>query len=269
MQSIPRRLKLLEKKLLSLPIDSDAMLVSELDGFLAGILVCPDLIMPSEWLPLVWGGNEDAAPIFEHDHEAEQLVGLVMEHYNATALDLQSGRYAPLFEVDTRHDEVLWELWIEGFEAAMQLRPESWISLLDGDEDTRTALTGLILLTRISQGDSGLSEDEIKEMTEKAPDLIGPWIESLNAWRMSRHSAGQPAPPPAPRFGKVGRNDPSRAAPAKNTRSAVASTNRQGLTGRLRYVGINPRVRGAPRRFDESVSGQEQLIQSMMTCRAP
>jgi uncharacterized protein len=207
MQNIPRRLKLLEKKLASLPTDSDAMLVSELDGFLAGLLVCPDLIMPSEWLPLVWGGDEETAPTFENARQAEQLVGLVMEHYNATAQDLQSGRYAPVFEVDTRHDEVLWELWIGGFETAMQLRPESWVTLLDSDEDTRTALTGLILLTRINQGDSGLSEDEVKELTEKAPDLIGPWVEILNAWRVSQHLAGQPAPL-APSFGKVGRNDP-------------------------------------------------------------
>ncbi len=31
------------------------MLVSELDGFLARILVCPDLIRPGKWLPLAWG----------------------------------------------------------------------------------------------------------------------------------------------------------------------------------------------------------------------
>lgn len=207
MQNIPRRLKLLERKLASLPVDSDAMLVSELDGFLAGLLVCPDLIMPSEWLPLVWGGDEETAPTFENARQAEQLVGLVMEHYNATAQDLQSGRYAPVFEVDTRHDEVLWELWIGGFETAMQLRPESWVPLLDSDEDTRTALTGLILLTRVNQGDSSLSEDEVKEVTEKAPDLIGPWVEILNAWRVSQHLAGQPVPP-APSLSKVGRNDP-------------------------------------------------------------
>ena len=207
MQTISRRLKLLEKKLASLPADSDAMLVSELDGFLAGILVCPDLIMPGEWLPLVWGGDEDAEPVFENAHQAEQLVGLVMEHYNATAHDLQSGRYAPVFEVDTRHDDELWELWIEGFEIAMQLRPESWGVLLQSDEDTRTALAGLITLTRINQGDSGLPEDGIKELTEKAPDLIAAWVEILNAWRVSQHLAPQPAPP-APSFGKVGRNDP-------------------------------------------------------------
>jgi uncharacterized protein len=102
---------------------------------------------------------------------------------------------------------VLWELWIEGFEIAMQLRPESWGALLQGDEDTRTALAGLITLARINQGDSGLPEDEIEELTEKAPDLIAAWIEILNAWRVSQQLAPQLATP-APNFGKVGRNDP-------------------------------------------------------------
>lgn len=207
MQNIPRRLTLLEKKLASLPIDSDAMLVSELDGFLAGLLVCPDLIMPSEWLPLVWGGDEETAPIFENARQAEQLAGLVMEHYNATADDLQSGRYAPVFEVDARHDETLWELWIEGFETAMQLRPDSWAAILQGDAKARMALTGLVMLIDIAHAESDLPEPEIQELTEKAPDLIPAWVEILNAWRISQHLASQPRMP-APSFGKVGRNDP-------------------------------------------------------------
>jgi uncharacterized protein len=207
MQNIPRRLKLLEKKLASLPIDSDAMLVSELDGFLAGILVCPDLIMPGEWLPLVWGSDEDEAPVFENARQAEQLVGLVMEHYNATANDLHSGCYAPVFEVDARHDETLWELWIEGFETAMQLRPDSWADILKGDEKARMALTGLVMLIDIAHAESDLAEQEVQELTEKAPDLIPAWIEILNAWRVSQHLASQPVTP-KPTFGKVGRNDP-------------------------------------------------------------
>ena len=31
----------------------DVVLLSELDGFLAGVAVCPELIMPSEWLEAV------------------------------------------------------------------------------------------------------------------------------------------------------------------------------------------------------------------------
>jgi uncharacterized protein len=140
-----------------LPADSDATLVTELDGFVAGLLVCTALIMPSEWLPRVWG-DEDAAPAFENAHQAEQLVSLVMGHYNATAQDLQAGRDAPVFEVDPRHDETLWELWIEGFATTMQLRPDSWAVILQGSADARMVLSGLIMLIDLAHGDSDLAE---------------------------------------------------------------------------------------------------------------
>ena len=45
-----RRLKQPEKELLAL--GEEVMLLEELDGFLAGILVCPQVIPPSEWLPV-------------------------------------------------------------------------------------------------------------------------------------------------------------------------------------------------------------------------
>jgi uncharacterized protein len=209
MPGIPRHLKLLEKQLSGLPDESEPMLISELDGFLAGILVCPDLIMPREWLPMVWGGgDEDAAPVFENTRQVEKLVNLVMEHYNATADDLHRGRYAPVFEVDARHDEILWELWIGGFETALQLCPDSWAAITDGDENSQVALAGLLTLLEISRGDSTLSKTEINDLTDKAPDLIAHWVETLNAWRIGKHRAGLPEAP-APQFGaKVGRNDP-------------------------------------------------------------
>ena len=91
MPGISRRLKMLEKQLAELDGD-EAMLLTELDGFLAGILVCPDLIMPGEWLPIVCGGgNKEAAPVFENTKQAEQLVGLIMERYNAVAATFSAG----------------------------------------------------------------------------------------------------------------------------------------------------------------------------------
>ena len=35
-----------------------SMGLSDLDGFLTGIVVGPELIMPSEWLPVILGGDE-------------------------------------------------------------------------------------------------------------------------------------------------------------------------------------------------------------------
>ena len=134
-------------------------------------------------------------PVFESTTHAEKLIGLVMQHYNATATDLNRGRFAPLFDVDKRHNEVLWELWIDGFERAMRLRPQSWVKIADGDEEARTALAGLITLAEISRDDSSLAEAEIHDLTEEAPDLIPRWVERLNASRISQHLAGQSGMP--------------------------------------------------------------------------
>ena len=40
----------------------DSMGRSDLDGFLTGIVVGPELILPSEWLRVIWGGEE---PVFQ------------------------------------------------------------------------------------------------------------------------------------------------------------------------------------------------------------
>ena len=66
MQALSPRLKQLDDRLAALPDSCDAMMLSELDGYLAGVLVCPEMILPSEWLPGVWGGDEeDVAPVFD------------------------------------------------------------------------------------------------------------------------------------------------------------------------------------------------------------
>lgn len=47
---------LLDRFLLSDGAPDNSIGVSDLDGFLTGIVVGPELILPSEWLPKVWGG---------------------------------------------------------------------------------------------------------------------------------------------------------------------------------------------------------------------
>ena len=57
-----------------------------------------------------------------------RVLGLVMKHYNGVArtLNKRPDCYGPLFAVDERHNDILWELRIVGFEKAVKPRPAAW-----------------------------------------------------------------------------------------------------------------------------------------------
>ena len=48
----------LDDFLMSDDAPEDCMQISELDGFLIGIVVGPELVMPSEWIPCIWQDEE-------------------------------------------------------------------------------------------------------------------------------------------------------------------------------------------------------------------
>ena len=82
----PVDLDALDAFLMSDRAPEGSMDLSDLDGFLTGIVVGPELILPSEWLPVAWGGAE---PAFESVDEAHSVLGTIMGRYNETvrALD--------------------------------------------------------------------------------------------------------------------------------------------------------------------------------------
>jgi uncharacterized protein len=69
------RLEALDSLLLSVA-DEGGMLLSEFDGLCAGVIVCPDLIPPSEWMPLVWGAA--GMPQFASENELQKALDLVV-----------------------------------------------------------------------------------------------------------------------------------------------------------------------------------------------
>ena len=208
----PRYLKQLEHELLVL--GDDAMLLEELDGFIAGLLVCPELIKPSEWLPVVWGSEGEDEPAFDSLDHLNRVLGLVMEHYNDVARTLieRPDCYGPLFAVDKRRNEILWEIWVAGFEKAVKLRPPAWQKLLTADHETAQAMSGLLTLADVDRRNSRFTPEQLDGLTAAAPHQIGPWVVTLNEWRLANYAPTQDFQTPRSSFStpasKVGRNDP-------------------------------------------------------------
>ena len=202
----------------AIPAERDGMTIAELDGYVAALIVCPDTIPPSEWLPAVWGEDHEFGDVAE----AEATIAAVMGHYNRIARELAEHPedYAPVLEIDPNGGETLWEPWIDGFERAMRLSPDAWEEIALSDDDEASASVSMIVaLDDFYYGRSELTEEAEDELDRLAPGMIPEFVRNLNAWTKSRQigksgrgGAGFHAPsvhddPPA--FGrKVGRNEP-------------------------------------------------------------
>ena len=180
----------------------DGMLLSELDGYLTGLIVSPDLVPPSRWLKPIWG---DAPPPFEDAASLQHFLDLMMEHHNALLDSLNApGAYEPILDTDPRTGEILWEMWVDGFAAAMKLAPAGWNRIRAGDDaGPKAALAGLIELAAISDGPIHPDEEEQKRRDRQASDFIPIWVQMLHQWRLDND-----AHKPAAGGTKVGRNDP-------------------------------------------------------------
>ena len=202
----------------AIPAERDGMTIAELDGYVAVLIVCPEMVLPSEWLPEVWGGEHEFADI----DEAEATIAAVMGHYNRITRELAEHPedYAPVLEIDPNGGDTLWEPWIDGFERAMRLRPDAWEEIaLSDDKEASASVSMIVALNDFYYGRSELTEEAEDELDRMAPGLIPEFVRNLNAWTKSWQvgKRGSSAAQPHVRSGreeptafgrKVGRNEP-------------------------------------------------------------
>jgi uncharacterized protein len=120
---------ILDRFLLSDRAPPDSMGLSDLDGFLTGIVIGPELIMPSEWMPVVWGGD---SPRFRNTGEADRVLSALMGRYNeiVQGFNRTPPSFAPIFW-EAKDGTVIAADWAAGFHDAIMLRHKAWKPLFD------------------------------------------------------------------------------------------------------------------------------------------
>ena len=176
----PIDLDALDDYLMSDHAPDDSMGVSDLDGFLTGIVVGPELILPSEWLPVIWGGEE---PVFQTEDEMRTVLGTIMGRYNeiVACLDTDPDEFDPIF-LEGPEGKVIASDWAGGFLDAVALRPMAWKPLVESDG--AVLMAPLFLLN----GDLEIADvaDE-NEVLAQASDMIPTCIAGIHEfWRNYR-----------------------------------------------------------------------------------
>ena len=182
------------------------MLLTELDGFLTGLLICPEAIPPGEWMTVVWGADVDGVAPFEDPLDVQWFADAVAARREEIARDLVRGKLQPIFDVDERDGEVLWEYWIDGFAEAIALRPNAWEAMA-GDPESAAPWSQLTTLIAVARDESDLDSVEINALQDGAASALTEAAQLLYAARarlVGTTSLDALATTPS----KVGRNDP-------------------------------------------------------------
>jgi len=169
-------------------MDEGVICLSELDGFFAAIVSGPEPVMPSSWLPALWG---DFEPEWQSKDEAEQAIELLIRFMNGVAAFFQHSPhdYEPMFEyreVDGREYTVVDE-WCEGYMRGVNLNPRAW--QLD-DPEVNALIAPILAFTE--QGDFVGHNAETIEDVESLQDEIYPGILLLHTYWLVRRNGGLP-----------------------------------------------------------------------------
>ena len=176
-------LDVLDAFLLSDRAPEDSMGLSDLDGFLTSIIVGPELIQPSEWMSVIWGGDE---PAFDDVGEARTVIGAIMGRYNTIIANLDdvAERFDPVF-LEGAGGRVIVSDWAAGFLDAIQLRLPAWDPLITHPEE-RSLVIPIFLLGAVDDGrfrdQRPLSPGELEKLMETGPELITACVIGIRAF---------------------------------------------------------------------------------------
>jgi len=114
--------------------DNRSMNIEQLDGFLAALICGPEIVRPSEYLPVIWGGDMVLEDSFRAQPILQDFLSLIMRHWNAIADTLHSGEvFLPLL-IEDENGITHANDWATGFLRGMEFYKEQWATLLADEE---------------------------------------------------------------------------------------------------------------------------------------
>lgn len=175
--------KELDQFLLSEATSDKTMMLDTLDGYLTALVLGPDTVKTSEWLPGIWGPSTKDEPAFETMEQAQRILTLIMRQMNRIVANLQDApdQFEPVFDnvvyEGDPQEYVDGEMWAHGFMRGINLRRTEWQPLFD-DPDALAMLRPIYLLG----ADAVSDEEEALVATPAQREALAKQIPASVGW---------------------------------------------------------------------------------------
>jgi uncharacterized protein len=185
-----------------------AMSAEVLDGYFTALVVGPELVMPSEYLSEIWGGEE---PVCDDREQGEFALRMLMRHWNSIVHRFEAQEPCAPIMSDT---EPMARAWADGFMRGVSLRMPVWDRRLAKDEQL-TTFVGHILMLAVDPdvaAKEGVTTKERSVMVQSLPLAVhGLYL----YWREKPVTAYTSTAAAHSRWSKIGRNAPCPCGSAK------------------------------------------------------
>jgi uncharacterized protein len=171
--------------------------LSELDGFLAGLVAGPETVPREEFLAEIWDNEE---PDYADATEKDAVEQAILDRYAAieAGLDANPLGYAAILWQDEAGTTVA-EDWAAGFMQAVTLRAQEWQPAL-ADEDASMLLIPIaslagMTLPEAERGGQAMTDDALEGLMQDAEQVLPVcvlglrrfWRDRSSETRMVRH----------------------------------------------------------------------------------
>ncbi len=162
--------------------------LSELDGFLAAIVVGPVWMSPRAWLPLIWG---EAEPEWLDRDEANRICAAVRARHDQVAWQLahDPDSYAPIFR-PLFDGSVAADSWARGFMAGTGLHHADWEPLFRNLQAKRFVVP---ITAQITDHDerliANIGRDAVLAFRNEGREFIGYCLSEIRQFWAKRRQA--------------------------------------------------------------------------------
>ena len=156
----------------------DCMMLSDLDGFLHGVICSPVMIPSEEWMPVALGADPADIPEWVLNDITDLFMGI------AHGLVANLPIVEPIFWQASEGHVIAMD-WCEGFMDAVSLRPKEWLRLTESGTSGRL-MTPILCHLIDRNGNSVLcirQEDLDATLAQAIEDIPDSVVEIYQFWR--------------------------------------------------------------------------------------
>jgi uncharacterized protein len=113
----------------------NALALESVDGLFCALIASPTMIGPSEYLPVILGGEPENSTVFANMTDANDTLSLLMRYWNGIVADFSNETVHLPYIEEPGIDNIVGRAWARGFMRGTRLARTGWNRLFSDEKE--------------------------------------------------------------------------------------------------------------------------------------